>query len=74
MNTKTKRIGRPLMGASPRVRLTAYVAEQTDTQLKTWRVEAAEPACKTGQVIDRLVELGLASRWSPKRMQPEATP
>jgi len=65
------RIGRPLTGASPRVRLFASIAAETDQQIARWRAEA-ESGAKTGQVIDRLVAHGLASQWSPRK--PEAAP
>jgi hypothetical protein len=64
MSTRA-RIGRPLTGASPRVRLFASVASETDAQIARWRTEA-EAGAKAGQVIDRLVAHGLASAWSPK--------
>ena len=69
-----KRTGRPLMGTAPRVRVFAHVAAATDGQLKEWRdlARSDEPGARLGQVIDRLVAHGLASRWSPRK--PEATP
>ena len=64
---KQKRTGRPLMGAEPRVRVFAHVARATDDQLRAWRLEAhaEDPSAKLGQVVDKLVEHGLASKWSP---------
>ena len=71
MKTPNPKIGRPLSGATPRVRIFAHVAEATETQIRNWKIEADEPACKTGQVIDRLVAHGLATAWSPRK--PEGT-
>ena len=60
-----KRRGRPLDGSAPRVRLFASVAEMTAAQIEVWRGIAECPTVKTGQIIDELVAMGLASRWEP---------
>ena len=72
LSAARRRTGRPLSGASPRVRLTAHVCAQTEAQIAAWTAAVNDPRFRDGQTLDALVAHGLASRWAPRK--PEATP